>query len=213
MIKESPSTLRIIGGTWRGKRLEGTTPDLPTRPTSDRLRESIFNLLIHLTPPTPLPGVTTVRRLGAGGGLFAMPITVLDGFAGTGAMGLEALSRGALSVTFIENHPSVFDLLKRNIALCGANQRAQPLRANMLKLAKPFLAPFDLIFLDPPYTLGAAETLAHLEKMGAFQRGTLVVLEQAAPACYIFPETWQILKETTTRAALVQIAQFKGETL
>ena len=126
--------MRIIGGTARGLHL---TPlgagdqAAHLRPTSDRVREAIFNLLINGGYGNPVSGAK-----------------VLDVFAGTGALGLEALSRGAARATFIENGAVSARILAQNIALMRANDRCTLLRQDV---QRGVAGQFDLIFLDPPY--------------------------------------------------------------
>ena len=140
--------MRIIGGTSRGLHLaplgEGDTK-AHLRPTSDRVRESIFNLLINGGYGNPLAGAR-----------------VLDVFAGTGALGLEALSRGAETATFLENGAAASALLKRNFALMRAESRCTHLKRDATKPGLNPGAPFDLIFLDPPYgkAMGEAALVA-----------------------------------------------------
>jgi 16S rRNA (guanine966-N2)-methyltransferase len=128
--------LRIIGGRLKGRRLPGVKGQ--TRPTADRVREAIFNIL---GPEVP-------------GSL------VLDLFAGTGALGIEALSRGAQVAVFVENHPTSLQVLRRNLSQCALSEvsRIIPLAADK---ALPKLAAaserFSLIFLDPPYGHGLAD--------------------------------------------------------
>jgi 16S rRNA (guanine966-N2)-methyltransferase len=141
--------MRIIAGTYRSRILKGLK-GLALRPTSDRLRETLFNVLG--------PGVSGSR--------------FLDLFAGTGAIGIEALSRGAKEVVFIENHPSAVKLIRRNLEFLeitfGATvQAADALRGLGLLVSKNKGATpgFDFIFLDPPYA--AAENYARvLEFLG-----------------------------------------------
>ena len=124
--------MRIIAGEWRGRSIiapEGRG----TRPTSDRAREGLFSML--------------ASRSGSFEGL-----QVADLFAGTGALGLEALSRGAAHCTFVENDRHALDALKRNIAKLGAGERAE-VRAQAVEHALP-ARPCDVIFLDPPYGQG-----------------------------------------------------------
>ena len=128
--------MRIIAGQWRGRALAAVGKGdaaAHLRPTTDRTRESLFNVL--------------------SGGRFGDPITdarVLDLFAGTGALGLEALSRGAASAIFVDSGRKALSLMKRNIALCGAAQ-TEVLAADATRLPANPGEPFDLIFLDPPY--------------------------------------------------------------
>lgn len=135
--------MRIIGGTSRGLHLAAVgdgDAKAHLRPTSDRVRESIFNLLINGGYGNPLQGAR-----------------VLDVFAGTGALGLEALSRGAAHATFLENGTVALALLKRNIALMRAETRTEILRRDATKPGVNPTAPFDVIFLDPPYGKGMGE--------------------------------------------------------
>ncbi len=121
--------VRIIAGTLKGRRL--ASPDWSgLRPTSDRLRETLFNVL-----SPRLPGAR-----------------VLDGFAGTGAVGLEALSRGAAHVTFADLDPRAVALITRNVAHCGVENAYAIIRIGLgCGQPMPFAVPFDIIVLDPPY--------------------------------------------------------------
>jgi 16S rRNA (guanine966-N2)-methyltransferase len=121
--------VRIIAGAWRGRPIDAP-PGQSTRPTADRLRETLFNML--------------TSRLGSFEGL-----RVADLFAGSGALGLEALSRGAAHATFVESDSRAADVIARNAAQLGASDRVHVLRGSALAL--PRSAPFDLILADPPY--------------------------------------------------------------
>jgi 16S rRNA (guanine(966)-N(2))-methyltransferase RsmD len=118
--------MRIVAGTLKGRRLKGPVTD-DVRPTSDRLRETLFNVLG--------PRVQGSR--------------VLDAFAGTGAVGLEAISRGAAHVTFYESDPSAWKVTEANIAHCGVGEVCQVIRGDFLKSRGE--SDCDLVFLDPPY--------------------------------------------------------------
>jgi 16S rRNA (guanine966-N2)-methyltransferase len=122
--------VRIIAGALKGRRLQGPKSD-GVRPTSDRLRETLFNILMN-------------RTVGS---------RVLDGFAGTGALGLEALSRGAQHVTFVEKDRRVVACLKENVAACRAENTCTIERDDFLGFVSrhPDVAAFDLVLLDPPY--------------------------------------------------------------
>lgn len=158
--------MRIVAGKWRGRRLAelgAGDAEAHLRPTTDRVRESLFNTL--------------------GGGKFGAPIDgarVLDLFAGTGALGLEALSRGAASAVFVDTGLMARALLRKNIALCQAQGIAKILRRSATDLGPHTGAPFDLIFLDPPYgtELGAA-ALAAAKAGGWIAPGALVVWEDS----------------------------------
>lgn len=121
--------MRIIAGEWRGRPLQAPAGQ-GTRPTADRTRETLFSML--------------ASRLGSFEGL-----RVADLYAGSGALGLEALSRGAAHATFVENHPAALAAIRSNLLTLKANDRAEvrPLSATKLAQAQPF----DLVFADPPY--------------------------------------------------------------
>ena len=126
--------MRIIAGAWRGRPL-AAPPGQTTRPTSDRAREGLFSML--------------ASRLGS-----FKDLQVADLFAGTGALGLEALSRGAATCTFVEKDRLALDTLRRNVARLGAGDRAD-IRAQAVEHAA--LPPCDLILMDPPYGAGLAQ--------------------------------------------------------
>jgi len=126
--------MRIVAGKWRGRLIEAP-PGKATRPTSDRAREGLFSML--------------TSRIGSFEGL-----RVADLFAGTGALGLEALSRGAAHCTFVEKDRAALDILQRNIDRLGAGDRTD-IRAQAVEHVA--LAPCDLIFMDPPYGAGLAQ--------------------------------------------------------
>jgi 16S rRNA (guanine966-N2)-methyltransferase len=128
--------VRIIAGQWRGRRIEAPAGET-TRPTSDRAREGLFSML--------------ASRLGGFEDLH-----VADLFAGTGALGLEALSRGAAFCTFVEKDRKALDILRRNILYLGAGERSD-VRAQAVEHAPGPPSPFDLILMDPPYGTGLAQ--------------------------------------------------------
>jgi len=153
--------MRIVAGAFRGRRL-AAPKGRGVRPTADRLRESLFNILQHRAGTT-LAGAR-----------------VADIFAGTGAVGLEALSRGAAHVTFVEKSESSLDCLRRNIDMLGVADRCRVVTASARRLP-PADAPYDLIFLDPPYRRGLAEpALESLLTAGWTGPDSLLVLETAA---------------------------------
>ena len=153
--------MRIISGALKGRRLH-TPKGSETRPTSDRLRESIFNILIHRWP-----------ELLAGA-------RVADIFAGSGAMGIEALSRGADYAVFVEKHSAGRKLVSSNLEGLDIAMKAQVIEGDARRLP-PVDKPFDLIFMDPPYRRGLGEAaLVALIKAGWLLPDTMVVLEAAA---------------------------------
>jgi 16S rRNA (guanine966-N2)-methyltransferase len=166
--------MRIIGGRFRGKRL--AAPDAfgvvagggaaHLRPTSDRVRESLFNLLAHggYSDPPPPEG----RR-------------VLDLFAGTGALGLEALSRGAARAVFIDDLPAARALIRENGDTLGVTGEIKVWRRDATRLGPCRGEPFGLIFADPPYGSGLGDkALASVREGGWIAPGAIIVLEHAA---------------------------------
>lgn len=156
--------MRIIGGSRRGLKLaEVGEGDVAAhlRPTSDRVREAIFNLLIN-AHGNPVSGAR-----------------VLDLFAGTGALGLEALSRGAAEVTFVDDGAKALALLKSNIAKMKAEGEARILRQDATRLGPNAGPGFGLVFLDPPYGKGLGErALAAAARGGWLAPGAVVVWEE-----------------------------------
>jgi len=159
--------VRIIGGSFRGRALAAVGKGDAAghlRPTTDRVRETLFNVLI--------------------GGRYDDPITdkrVLDLFAGTGAVGLEALSRGASQVTFVESGRKGQSLIRENIALCHCADDTHLLGRDALKLPNNPDAPFDLVFLDPPYGKSMGEkALNRAIAQGWVAQGALILWEENA---------------------------------
>jgi 16S rRNA (guanine966-N2)-methyltransferase len=156
--------MRVIAGSLKGRRLKAPTWE-GLRPTSDKLRETLFNVL-------------GARVAGA---------RVLDGYAGTGAIGIEAISRGARHVTFVESDPRAQALIRTNLAACGIETgytmvRSTADRAWPALAADAAFAPFDLILLDPPYDRPPGETLAGVDRL-------------------IAPEGWVVLEHARRSAA------------
>ncbi|MFV0358431.1 16S rRNA (guanine(966)-N(2))-methyltransferase RsmD [Tropicimonas sp.] len=159
--------MRIIAGTNRGLALASVgrgDPAAHLRPTSDRVRESLFNLLAH-SHGDPVPGAR-----------------VLDLFAGTGALGFEALSRGAAHATFVDDGGKARALLRENIERTHSQGVTRVFRRDATRLGALRGAPCDLIFLDPPYGKGLGErALASAGAGGWLAPGALVVWEENAP--------------------------------
>ncbi len=153
--------MRIIGGARRGKRL-CSPRNLSIRPTADRVRESIFNILADRSSNS----------------------RVLDLFAGTGAMGLEALSRGAKHAVFIDNHPAALVLIKKNIEVCGWTDRTEIIRWDPTRNLNCIKYPnelYRLVFIDPPYRSEMVPTiLGHLDRSNAMTSKALVIVEHAS---------------------------------
>jgi 16S rRNA (guanine966-N2)-methyltransferase len=157
--------MRIVGGRHRGRRLLAPPGD-SVRPTSDRAREALFNILSH-------------GRLAASGLPFA-EAAVLDAFAGTGALGLEALSRGAAEAIFIERDRDALATLRRNIETLGETARGRIVPGDATRPPRSTVA-CAVAFLDPPYRSGlAVPALAALAAAGWLTPDALVVIETAA---------------------------------
>lgn len=165
--------LRIIAGEWRGRKLAAPQGD-GTRPTTDRTRETLFSML--------------VSRLGDFDGL-----KVADFFAGSGALGLEALSRGAAHCLFVDQDAAAIRAIRTNIANLHAQSRSDVRASSVLSLG-PAKAPLDLVMLDPPYDTGA----------GA------VAVDKLARLGWISDTTWVSLE--TSRTEAVTIRGFEAET-
>jgi 16S rRNA (guanine(966)-N(2))-methyltransferase RsmD len=147
--------LRIIAGTLKGRRIDA--PDWPgLRPTSDRLRETLFNVLA--------PRIDGAR--------------FLDAYAGTGAVGIEALSRGASHVTFVEQDRRAQRLIESNLARCRIEDRYAIIRAGFAGAVPRLVEPLDILFLDPPY--GADELFEGLRTAAPLVKGDgLLIIEHA----------------------------------
>ncbi len=157
--------MRIVAGQNRGQRLSAPPGD-GTRPTSDRIRESLFNILESRFRGDGTPGFAGLR--------------VLDAFAGTGALGLEALSRGAERAFFMERDKAAQQACRANIRALGVADRAELIPGDCLK-PPPAPAPCQLVFLDPPYGQDLAPpTLRALTAQGWLTEDALIVLETSA---------------------------------
>ncbi len=161
--------MRIVGGRWRGHRLK-TPGDERVRPTTDRVRESLFNILMHRDPPV-LPGAV-----------------VLDLFAGTGALGLEALSRGAARAVFVDSDARSLALVRENVAALKAEALCRMVRADATRLPPTALAA-TLVFLDAPYGRSlVAPALASAAAGGWLAPGAVAVVETPADEEVALPE-------------------------
>jgi 16S rRNA (guanine966-N2)-methyltransferase len=163
--------MRVVGGSLRGRTLAAPKSHL-IRPTADRLRESLFNILVHAYD-NPIAGAR-----------------VLDLFAGTGALGIEALSRGAAFALFVDDGAEARALLRENVATFGLGGTSRIFRRDATKLgpAHP-VEPFALAFLDPPYGKGLAEqALASARAGGWLLPEALIVVEEAKKSAFAAPE-------------------------
>jgi 16S rRNA (guanine966-N2)-methyltransferase len=169
--------MRVVGGRLRGRALKGPESQA-IRPTADRLRESLFNILIHA---------------------YGDPLTdarVLDLFAGTGALGIEAISRGAAFTLFVDEGIEARALLRANVETLGLGGVSKVYRRDATQLgpAHP-MEPFSLLFADPPYGKGLAEqALASAREGGWLQPQALLVVEEATAASFKAPDGFEELE-------------------
>jgi 16S rRNA (guanine966-N2)-methyltransferase len=169
--------MRVVAGKFRGRTLKGPTSNA-IRPTSDRLRESVFNILIHG---------------------YSDPIAdarVLDLFAGTGALGIEAISRGARFALFVEDSAEGRAIIRENVDVLGLAGITRLFRRDATKLgdAHP-VEPFSLVFCDPPYERGLAEkAIASARDGGWLADGAIMIVEEAMSATFSPPEKFQELE-------------------
>lgn len=178
--------MRIVAGRHRGRRLEAPE-GVAVRPSADRTREALFNILAQgkldwrgaLAPPgSPFTGAH-----------------VLDAFAGTGALGLEALSRGAAHATFMENQAAALEACRRNIRALGEEAHSTVLACDVLR-PPPAPGPCDLALMDPPYNQGMAEpALGALGATGWLRPGALAVVELLAREPLAPPPGFEVLDE------------------
>ena len=178
--------MRIVAGRHRGRRLEAPE-NTAVRPTGDRARESIFNILTQ--------GKLDWRRAEDGAGTPLHGARVLDAFAGTGALGLEALSQGAAQVTFMEDQAAALSMCRRNIENLDEAARCRVLQCDVLRPPRA-AALCDLVLMDPPYNQGLAPpALIALRAAGWLAPGALAVIELMAKEPFAPPEGFDILDE------------------
>lgn len=187
--------MRIVGGAFRGRGLAAVgkgDPGAHLRPTTDRVRENLFNLLMNGGYADYIDGVR-----------------VLDLFAGTGALGLEALSRGAAHVTFVDDGVKARALIRENIDRCHAQGVTKVFRRDATRLGAHDGAPFGLVFLDPPYGKGLGErAIAAAIDGGWLSPGALVIWEESAVITP--PEGMDLLDQRSYGDTTLSILEWKG---
>ena len=166
--------MRVVAGKFRGRNLKSPSGN-SIRPTADRLRESVFNILMHA---------------------YGDPVTdarVLDLFAGTGALGIEALSRGAKFALFVDDSAEGRALIRENVEMLGLGGVTKIFRRDASNLGEAHPnEPFSLVFVDPPYGKGLAEkSLASARDGGWLTPETIVVVEEAISAKFSVPESFE----------------------
>lgn len=186
--------MRIVAGKFRGKQLSSPS-DESIRPTADRVRESMFNILASRIGPV-FDG-----------------LRVLDLFAGTGALGLEALSRGAAHVTFVDTGAEARGLIRDHIEAFGAGGITKLLRRDATGLGMPgTFGQFDLVFLDPPYGQGLGEkALAEIARNGWLAPGATVVFEESVDAEIALPAGYTLDDRREYGAAAVYFLTFGSQ--
>ena len=183
--KSQPGRLRIVAGKWRSRLLD--IADVPgLRPTSERIRETLFNWL-------------SMRLHGA---------RCLDLFAGTGALGLEALSRGAAEAVFVEQSAAAVRTLQNNIRMLDANG-ATLSQMDAFAYLESQPVPFDIVFLDPPFAADSLDELCRLlQQRNVLASDALVYLEQDRSRPEVeLPEQWQLVKNKTAGNVRYMLAQ------
>ena len=166
--------MRIVSGKFKHRRLKVPKGD-HIRPTSERLRESLFNICQ----------------------MEVVDAKFLDLFSGTGAVGLEALSRGAAHVTFVEQHPESIKVLEANLQLLGVKNNSHLIQSDAFKVLSSLQGSFDLIYIDPPYHLDPTPLLSDLsKKMHLFHQNSRIFLESSfSMSIKGFPENLILKKE------------------
>lgn len=182
--------MRIIAGEWRGRPLQAPEGQA-TRPTADRTRETLFSML--------------VSRLGSFAGL-----RVADLYAGSGALGLEALSRGAAHATFLETDPNALRVIRANLTILKAEDRSEVRPLSAARLAPT--QPFDLVLADPPYTPGSGTAVVEtVRAAGWLTEGGWLAVETAATEP-VDPGIWQMDAERRVgRARLTLIRAWPSQ--
>ncbi|KKC35366.1 DNA methyltransferase [Devosia epidermidihirudinis] len=185
--------MRIVAGKFRGKQLQSPSDD-SIRPTADRVRESMFNILASRLGPV-FDGVR-----------------VLDLFAGTGALGFEALSRGAAHVTFVDTGAEARGIIRDHIEEFGAGGITKLLRRDATDLGTPgTFGQFNLVFLDPPYGKGLGElALAHIAANGWLAPEATIVFEESVDAAVDLPSAFMLEDRREYGSAAVHFLSFAG---
>lgn len=175
--------MRIVAGHHKGRHLAAPGgDDRSIRPTSDRLREAVFNILAHWGEGDPIPGAR-----------------VLDLFAGTGALGIEALSRGAKFCLFVEEAARARALIRENIEAMALTGTSRLFRRDATRLGPAgTVGRFSLVFLDPPYGKGLAEkALSSAREGGWLEERAVVVVEEKAGSGFAAPEGFEAVTQRT----------------
>ena len=184
--------MRVISGSARGRRLL-SLEGLDTRPTTDRVKESVFNIIMP----------------------YIRGAQVLDLFAGSGAMGIEALSRGAKSALFAENNSAACEVIQKNLTDTKLSQNAALYRGDALSFLKSTKEKFSLVFLDPPYDGGFyLPVLTEIAEREILAPEGVLVLEKRADAHIEVPSGYEVIKDRKYgKTAILVLTYQKGETI
>ncbi|WP_409561003.1 16S rRNA (guanine(966)-N(2))-methyltransferase RsmD [Hyphomicrobium sp. MC8b] len=184
--------MRVVAGRFRGRALQAPD-DMSVRPTSDRVRESVFNILTH--------GIEGFSLNGA---------RVIDLFAGTGALGIEAVSRGAAYCLFVEEAPDARALIRKNVEAMGLTGETRIFRRDATDLGPAGnMEPYELAFLDPPYGKGLGEkALAGLAEGKWLTPGAICMLEERAGTDVVIPAAFELLDTRTYGDTDVRFLKF-----
>lgn len=187
-------SLRITAGKFKGRVLSLPSQQT-TRPTSAKIRLAMFNILLHNSEW----GLQTLKDK-----------IVFDGFAGSGSLGLECLSRGAEHVYFCETHHKVLEHLHHNIHMLASESASTILRMDVIKVAKAQRS-VDLLFLDPPYRKNYLEqSLVHLQDSGWIGKSTIVVIEYARDESFQWPQNMEGLLNRNYGQTILHIGRVSG---
>ena len=182
--------MRVISGSARGKMLEAV-PGMDTRPTTDRVKESIFNIL-------------QFRVIGA---------NMLDLFAGTGQMGIEALSRGAQKAVFVDESPKAISVIMKNIAAARVKDRAEVVRGDFEQaLGRLKGQKFEIVFLDPPYGGELLnDALKSVELFDILSPDGIIICESSVGDTVVCPESFAVTKTYKYGTILLTAMRLRGE--
>lgn len=180
-------TVRIIGGEWRSRQI--SFPDISgLRPTQDRIRETLFNWLMP----------------------FIVGAKCLDLFAGSGALGFEALSRGAQFTCFVDSHPQAIAALRVNAEKLAIEPNRLAILRGLVPEKQLLLpeAPFDIIFLDPPFHQNLLPpSVRWLTRLALLMPGALIYMEMEKEEHFILPEGWEIFRKQETASLIYQLVR------
>jgi 16S rRNA (guanine966-N2)-methyltransferase len=195
--------MKVIAGKHRGRNIE-SREDRSLRPTSGMVREAIFNLLKHGK------FLKDERFIEDDNASLVVDRNVVDIFCGTGALGLEALSRGARFVTFVDQNPKIMGLVKTNVEHMNETENAAFVRSDSTFLPHASRK-HQLAFIDPPYNSGlAVKALVSLDRQGWLDTGAVIIVEHAKKETLTPPENFELLDDRTYNITRLNVLQYRG---